>query len=64
MPITIRKHGNRYGKTKHFLCTSCWCDFDATEDECFTEHLKDGFTVRYKPACRCPECGRTTTEYE
>lgn len=64
MAIKIIKHGNKYNVIKRFVCTSCWCEFEADATDCFTEPVKSGFTVRYMTACPCPECRQIVTEYE
>lgn len=64
MAIRIIKHGNQYGVIKRFVCTSCWCEFEADGTNCFTEPVKDGSTIHYIAACLCPECGQIVTEYK
>lgn len=64
MAIKILKHGNRFDKVRRFICTSCWCEFEANNTDCFSECIEDGETFRYKPACHCPECGRIVIEHK
>lgn len=60
--MKITKHGNRYNRTKKFMCTSCWCEFEADYLECYDSKRVDGLSVYPYVACKCPECGRECAE--
>lgn len=56
--MLILEHGNKYHRTKQFLCTACWCKFEAEFNEYYDSTRVDGGHVHHYFACKCPECGR------
>lgn len=62
--MKILEHGNRYQCTKRFLCTACWCKFEANYDEYHDAARVDGGHVHHYFACKCPECGRSASALE
>lgn len=62
--MKILKHGNTYKKNRKFLCTACWCEFEAGYGEWYETTHKDGFTLIHGFACKCPECGAEASSSE
>lgn len=69
----ILEHGNRYhGRarkkpasiSKTFLCTACWCKFQAGPLEFYAASRHDGDAATPYTACKCPECGHEACEID
>ena len=62
--MKILEHGNTYRGKKQFLCTACWCKFEADFGEYHDAKRVDGGHVSHYFACKCPECGHEAGDLE